>query len=85
MKLPKVYLRDLILYLNSSRAAPKVGISVSLQQAAGISNLKATVKEKQKAYAKRGFCLRLFWNMQASLININCHGKRGWIHVYYLC
>jgi hypothetical protein len=32
--------KDLILYLNSSRAAPKVGISVSLQQAAGNSNLK---------------------------------------------
>jgi hypothetical protein len=31
--------KDLILYLNSSRAAPKVGISVSLQQAAGNSNL----------------------------------------------
>jgi hypothetical protein len=32
--------RDLINDLNSSRAAPKVGISVSLQQAAGNSNLK---------------------------------------------
>jgi hypothetical protein len=32
--------KDLILYLNSSRAAPKIGISVSLQQAAGNSNLK---------------------------------------------
>jgi hypothetical protein len=32
--------KDLILYLNSSRAAPKVGISISLQQAAGNSNLK---------------------------------------------
>jgi hypothetical protein len=32
--------KDLILYLNSSRAAPKVGISASLQQAAGNSNLK---------------------------------------------
>jgi hypothetical protein len=31
--------KDLILYLNSSRAAPKIGISVSLQQAAGNSNL----------------------------------------------
>jgi hypothetical protein len=28
--------KDLILYLNSSRAAPKAGISVSLQQAGGI-------------------------------------------------
>jgi hypothetical protein len=43
MKLPKVYLRDLILYLNSSRAAPKVGISVSLQQAAGNSNLNSYI------------------------------------------
>jgi hypothetical protein len=33
------FTKDLILYLNSSRAAPKVGISVSLQQAAGNSNL----------------------------------------------
>jgi len=35
--------KDLILYLNSSRAAPKVGISVSLQQAAGNSNLNIKV------------------------------------------
>jgi hypothetical protein len=37
--------KDLILYLNSSRAAPKVGISVSLQQAAGNSNLNIPLKE----------------------------------------
>ena len=33
--------KDLLLYLNSSRAVPKVGISVSLQQAPGNSNLKS--------------------------------------------
>jgi hypothetical protein len=32
--------KDLILYLNSSRAAPRVGISTSFRQAAGNSNLK---------------------------------------------
>ena len=31
--------KDFNFYLNSSHAAPKVGISVSLQQAAGNSNL----------------------------------------------
>jgi hypothetical protein len=31
--------KDLILYLNSSRAAPRVGISTSFRQAAGNSNL----------------------------------------------
>jgi hypothetical protein len=31
--------KNLILHLNSSRAAPKVGIFVSLQQAGGNSNL----------------------------------------------
>jgi hypothetical protein len=36
--------KDLILYLNSSRAAPNVGISVSLQQAAGNSNLKCIME-----------------------------------------
>jgi len=30
---------DFILYLNSSRAAPRVGISITLQQAVGNSNL----------------------------------------------
>jgi hypothetical protein len=35
--------KDLILYLNSSRAAPRVGISTSFRQAARNSNLKTMV------------------------------------------
>jgi hypothetical protein len=43
--------KDLILYLNSSRAAPKVGISVSLQQAAGNSNSKIRAQDNIKRKA----------------------------------
>jgi len=43
--------KDFILYLNSSRAAPKVWISVSLQQAAGDSNLKIRAQDNIKRKA----------------------------------
>jgi hypothetical protein len=43
--------KDLILYLNSSRAAPRVGISVSLQQAAGNSNLRYLRKNRHLIFA----------------------------------
>jgi hypothetical protein len=41
-------LKFLSSYLNSSRAAPKVGISASLQQAAGNSNLKSKYNARIK-------------------------------------